>query len=70
MRGCVSEAEADRRRELHGKPRRVLGLIGPNGAGKSTALSATLGLTSYQGERPVLGCDPWTQRDQAIASLS
>ena len=45
---------------------RILGLIGPNGAGKSTALHAMLGLIPYDGELRVLGCDPWTQRDQVM----
>jgi ABC-2 type transport system ATP-binding protein len=49
---------------------RILGLIGPNGAGKSTALSAILGLTSYDGQLRVLGCDPWTQRDQLMREVS
>ena len=49
---------------------RILGLIGPNGAGKSTALSAILGLTSYEGQLRVLGCDPWTQRDQLMREVS
>src|SRR5688572_30095102 len=48
---------------------RILGLIGPNGAGKSTALSAILGLTSYEGQLRVLGCDPWTQRDQLMREV-
>ena len=45
---------------------RILGLIGPNGAGKTTALNAIVGLTPYQGTLNVLGCDPWTQRDQLM----
>jgi len=49
---------------------RILGLIGPNGAGKTTALNAILGLTSYQGELKVLGCDPWTTRDQLMRDVS
>ena len=48
---------------------RIVGLIGPNGAGKSTALSAILGLTSYQGELRVLGRDPWTERDQLMRDV-
>jgi ABC-2 type transport system ATP-binding protein len=42
---------------------RIVGLIGPNGAGKSTALSAILGLTSYEGGLEVMGRKPWTERD-------
>src|SRR3954470_23572359 len=49
---------------------RILGLIGPNGAGKSTALNAILGLTPYQGELRVLGCDPWTERDQIMRDVA
>jgi ABC-2 type transport system ATP-binding protein len=45
---------------------RILGLIGPNGAGKTTALNAIVGLTSYEGTLNVLGCDPWSQRDQLM----
>ena len=48
---------------------RILGLIGPNGAGKTTALNAILGLTPYQGELKVLGCNPWTQRDQLMRDV-
>src|SRR5499433_150027 len=48
---------------------RILGLIGPNGAGKTTALNALLGLTPYQGELKVLGCDPWTQRDRLMRDV-
>ena len=48
---------------------RILGLIGPNGAGKTTALNAVLGLTPYQGELRVLGCDPWTERDQLMRDV-
>jgi ABC-2 type transport system ATP-binding protein len=48
---------------------RILGLIGPNGAGKSTALNAILGLTPYQGELKVLGCDPWNQREQLMCDV-
>src|SRR5437764_4577766 len=49
---------------------RILGLIGPNGAGKTTALSAILGLTSYEGELRVLGRDPWSNRDQLMRDVS
>src|SRR6266576_1507885 len=49
---------------------RILGLVGPNGAGKTTALSAILGLTSYQGVLKVLGRDPWTQRDGLMQDVS
>src|SRR6201987_817109 len=48
---------------------RILGLIGPNGAGKTTALNAILGLTPYQGELRVLGCDPWKERDQLMRDV-
>ena len=41
---------------------RIVGLVGPNGAGKTTALRALLGLTSYEGELDVLGCDPQRER--------
>jgi ABC-2 type transport system ATP-binding protein len=49
---------------------RILGLIGPNGAGKSTALNAILGLTQYQGELTVLGCNPWTERERLMCDVS
>src|SRR5512144_2586796 len=49
---------------------RILGLIGPNGAGKTTALNAILGLTSYEGELKVLGCDPWKSRDELMRDVS
>jgi ABC-2 type transport system ATP-binding protein len=49
---------------------RILGLIGPNGAGKTTALNAILGLIPYEGELNVLGCDPWTARDQLMRDVS
>jgi len=45
---------------------RIVGLIGPNGAGKTTALNAIVGLTPYEGTLNVLGCDPWSQRDQLM----
>jgi len=45
---------------------RILGLLGPNGAGKTTALQAMLGLISHEGELRVLGCDPWTEREQLM----
>ncbi len=48
---------------------RILGLIGPNGAGKTTALNAILGLTSYQGELRVMGCHPWTEREQLMRDV-
>ncbi len=41
---------------------RIVGLIGPNGAGKTTALRALLGLSDYEGDLDVLGCDPKRQR--------
>src|SRR5437762_8468447 len=49
---------------------RILGIIGPNGAGKTTALSAILGLTSYQGQLTVLGRDPWAAREQLMRDVS
>ncbi|HEX2094354.1 MAG TPA: ABC transporter ATP-binding protein [Longimicrobiaceae bacterium] len=49
---------------------RILGLIGPNGAGKTTALHAILGLTPYQGELNVLGCDPWTERGRLMRDVA
>jgi ABC-2 type transport system ATP-binding protein len=49
---------------------RILGVIGPNGAGKSTALSAILGLTSYEGELKVLGRDPWSERDELMCDVA
>ena len=49
---------------------RILGIIGPNGAGKTTALNAILGLTSYEGELKVLGCDPWNARDALMRDVS
>lgn len=48
---------------------RIVGLIGPNGAGKTTAINALLGLTAYQGELRVLGCDPWTSRDALMRDV-
>ena len=49
---------------------RILGLIGPNGAGKTTALNAILGLTPYEGELRVLGCDPWSERERLMRDAS
>jgi ABC-2 type transport system ATP-binding protein len=49
---------------------RIVGLIGPNGAGKTTALNAILGLTPYQGQLTVLGCDPWTARAQLMRDVA
>src|SRR5215472_16314414 len=49
---------------------RILGLIGPNGAGKTTELNAILGLTSYQGELPVLGSDSWSERERLMRDVS
>jgi ABC-2 type transport system ATP-binding protein len=49
---------------------RILGLIGPNGAGKSTAINAILGLTPYQGQLRVLGCDPWAARDRLMRDVA
>jgi ABC-2 type transport system ATP-binding protein len=56
--------------EMRVEEGRILGLIGPNGAGKTTALNAILGLLPYEGELQVLGCDPWTQRDQLMRDVS
>src|SRR6266403_1947607 len=56
--------------DLHVEEGRILGMIGPNGAGKTTALNAILGLTSYEGELKVLGCDPWTNRDGLMRDVS
>jgi ABC-2 type transport system ATP-binding protein len=50
--------------DLHVDEGRIVGLIGPNGAGKTTALNAIVGLTPFEGELRVLGCDPWRQREQ------
>src|SRR6266496_6824647 len=49
---------------------RILGIIGPNGSGKTTALTAILGLTSYEGELKVLGRDPWAVREQLMRDVS
>jgi ABC-2 type transport system ATP-binding protein len=49
---------------------RIVGLIGPNGAGKTTALNTILGLTSYQGQLTVLGCDPWTARPRLMRDVA
>ncbi|MGH7108183.1 MAG: ATP-binding cassette domain-containing protein, partial [Acetobacteraceae bacterium] len=49
---------------------RILGLIGPNGAGKSTAINAILGLTPYDGQLRVLGCDPWASRDRLMRDVA
>jgi ABC-2 type transport system ATP-binding protein len=49
---------------------RIVGLIGPNGAGKTTALNAILGLTPYDGQLTVLGCDPWTARAQLMRDVA
>jgi ABC-2 type transport system ATP-binding protein len=48
---------------------RIVGLIGPNGAGKTTALNAIVGLTPYEGELRVLGCDPWRERDRLVRDV-
>jgi ABC-2 type transport system ATP-binding protein len=48
---------------------RIVGLIGPNGAGKTTALNAILGLTPYEGQLRVLGCDPWKARDELMRDV-
>jgi ABC-2 type transport system ATP-binding protein len=56
--------------DLNVEEGRILGMIGPNGAGKTTALNAILGLTSYEGELKVLGCDPWTNRDELMRDVS
>ena len=49
---------------------RIVGLIGPNGAGKTTALNTILGLTQYEGQLTVLGCDPWTARAQLMRDVA
>jgi len=49
---------------------RIVGLIGPNGAGKTTAINAILGLTPYEGQLTVLGCDPWTARAQLMRDVA
>jgi ABC-2 type transport system ATP-binding protein len=49
---------------------RIVGLIGPNGAGKTTALNAILGLTPYQGQLAVLGCDPWAARARLMRDVA
>jgi ABC-2 type transport system ATP-binding protein len=56
--------------DLHLEEGRILGIVGPNGAGKTTALNALLGLTPYQGELKVLGCDPWTERERLMRDVS
>src|SRR5882724_3324679 len=56
--------------DLHVEEGRILGIIGPNGAGKTTALNAILGLTSYEGELKVLGCEPWSARDKLMRDAS
>jgi ABC-2 type transport system ATP-binding protein len=48
---------------------RIFGLIGPNGAGKTTALNAIVGLTPYEGQLKVIGCDPWTERDRLMRDV-
>jgi ABC-2 type transport system ATP-binding protein len=48
---------------------RIVGLIGPNGAGKTTALNAILGLTPYEGQLRVLGCDPWKAREELMRDV-
>ncbi|HEU0207697.1 MAG TPA: ABC transporter ATP-binding protein [Candidatus Udaeobacter sp.] len=55
--------------DLHVEEGRIVGIIGPNGAGKTTALNAILGLTSYEGELKVLGCDPWKSRDELMREV-
>jgi len=49
---------------------RIVGLIGPNGAGKTTALNTILGLSQYEGQLTVLGCDPWTARAQLMRDVA
>jgi len=56
--------------DLRVEPGRILGLIGPNGAGKSTAINAILGLTPYEGELRVLGCDPWATRERLMRDVA
>ncbi|MBT8130788.1 MAG: ABC transporter ATP-binding protein [Gammaproteobacteria bacterium] len=48
---------------------RIVGLIGPNGAGKTTALSAMLGLTRFEGQLEVLGCDPYRERARLMRDV-
>jgi ABC-2 type transport system ATP-binding protein len=48
---------------------RILGIIGPNGAGKTTALNAMVGLTSFEGDLKVLGCNPWTDRARLMRDV-
>jgi ABC-2 type transport system ATP-binding protein len=47
----------------------IVGLIGPNGAGKTTALKAILGLTPFDGELDVLGCDPRRRRHELMQQV-
>ena len=48
---------------------RILGVIGANGAGKTTMLNAVLGLTSYEGELSVMGCNPSTERGKLMQDV-
>ena len=56
--------------DLNVEEGRIVGLIGPNGAGKTTALNAILGLTPYDGQLTVLGCDPWTARARLMRDVA
>lgn len=48
---------------------RILGVIGANGAGKTTMLNAVLGLSSFEGELSVMGCDPSTERGKLMQDV-
>lgn len=48
---------------------RILGVIGANGAGKTTMLNAVLGLSSFDGELSVMGCDPSTERGKLMQDV-
>jgi ABC-2 type transport system ATP-binding protein len=45
-------------------------IVGPNGAGKSTLIRTWMGFERPTlGSASVMGCDPWTDRERALASL-
>ncbi|MGJ8682565.1 ABC transporter ATP-binding protein [Paraglaciecola sp.] len=48
----------------------ILGLVGPNGAGKTTCLHALLGLTSFEGEIDILGCNPKGNRERMLNQVA
>ena len=48
---------------------RILGVIGANGAGKTTMLNAVLGLSSFDGELSVMGCDPSKERGKLMQDV-